>query len=280
MRSRGFLLGGTAGRTTLNGEGLQHEDGSSQVAASFVPNCVSYDPTYAYEVAVIIQDGLRRMLDRAGRRLLLHHADERELPASGDAARRRARASCAACICCATPATGQGQDAARAAASVRARSCARSRRRPNCSPTNGTSRRRVERDELQRARSATASPRSAGTCCTRKRSRGSRYVEECLRGPRGARHRRDRLHPDVRRADPAVRRDAPATSRSEPTATAAATSGASCASSSKSIATASRSPRCERSPTKARIARSDVEQGDREVRHRSQQAQSDDGVSR
>jgi pyruvate dehydrogenase E1 component len=61
MRSRGFLLGGTAGRTTLNGEGLQHEDGHSHVLASTIPNCVSYDPTFAYEVAVIIQDGLRRM---------------------------------------------------------------------------------------------------------------------------------------------------------------------------------------------------------------------------
>ncbi len=61
-RTRGFLLGATSGRTTLNGEGLQHEDGSSQVAASFVPNCRSYDPTYAYEVAVIVQDGLRAML--------------------------------------------------------------------------------------------------------------------------------------------------------------------------------------------------------------------------
>jgi pyruvate dehydrogenase E1 component len=62
MRSRGFLLGATSGRTTLNGEGLQHEDGQSQVAASFIPNCRSYDPTYGYELAVIIQDGLRRML--------------------------------------------------------------------------------------------------------------------------------------------------------------------------------------------------------------------------
>ncbi len=61
-RTRGFLLGGTSGRTTLNGEGLQHEDGHSQVFASFIPNCVSYDPTFGYEVAVIIQDGLRRML--------------------------------------------------------------------------------------------------------------------------------------------------------------------------------------------------------------------------
>jgi pyruvate dehydrogenase E1 component len=61
MRARGFLLGGTAGRTTLNGEGLQHEDGHSHVFSSVIPNVVSYDPTWAYEVAVIIQDGLRRM---------------------------------------------------------------------------------------------------------------------------------------------------------------------------------------------------------------------------
>jgi pyruvate dehydrogenase E1 component len=61
-RARGFLLGGTAGRTTLNGEGLQHEDGHSHLLASTIPNCVSYDPAYAYEVAVIVQDGLRRMV--------------------------------------------------------------------------------------------------------------------------------------------------------------------------------------------------------------------------
>ena len=61
MRARGFLIGGTSGRTTLNGEGLQHEDGHSHVLASTIPNCVGYDPTYAYEVAVIIQHGLKRM---------------------------------------------------------------------------------------------------------------------------------------------------------------------------------------------------------------------------
>jgi len=61
MRSRGFLIGGTSGRTTLNGEGLQHEDGHSQLFAAFIPNCVSYDPTYNYELAVIVRDGLRRM---------------------------------------------------------------------------------------------------------------------------------------------------------------------------------------------------------------------------
>jgi pyruvate dehydrogenase E1 component len=61
QRTRGFLMGGTAGRTTLNGEGLQHEDGHSHLMSATVPNCVSYDPTYSYELAVIIQDGLRRM---------------------------------------------------------------------------------------------------------------------------------------------------------------------------------------------------------------------------
>jgi pyruvate dehydrogenase E1 component len=61
QRTRGFLIGGTAGRTTLNGEGLQHEDGHSQILANLIPNCISYDPTFQYEVAVIVQDGLRRM---------------------------------------------------------------------------------------------------------------------------------------------------------------------------------------------------------------------------
>ena len=61
MRTKGFLLGGTAGRTTLAGEGLQHQDGHTHLAMSAVPNCVAYDPCYAYELAVIIQDGLKRM---------------------------------------------------------------------------------------------------------------------------------------------------------------------------------------------------------------------------
>jgi len=61
-RARGFLIGGTAGRTTLNGEGLQHEDGHSHLQAALIPNCVAYDPAYGYELAVIVQDGLRRMV--------------------------------------------------------------------------------------------------------------------------------------------------------------------------------------------------------------------------
>ncbi len=61
LQARGFLIGATAGRTTLNGEGLQHQDGHSHLVANTIPNCVSYDPTYSYELAVIIQDGIRRM---------------------------------------------------------------------------------------------------------------------------------------------------------------------------------------------------------------------------
>jgi pyruvate dehydrogenase E1 component len=61
LRARGFLIGGTAGRTTLAGEGLQHQDGHSHIVASTIPNCIAYDPAYAYELAVIVQDGLRRM---------------------------------------------------------------------------------------------------------------------------------------------------------------------------------------------------------------------------
>jgi pyruvate dehydrogenase E1 component len=64
MQARGFLLGGTSGRTTLNGEGLQHEDGHSQVLASTIPNCVSYDPTFAHEVGIILHHGLKRMVEK------------------------------------------------------------------------------------------------------------------------------------------------------------------------------------------------------------------------
>jgi pyruvate dehydrogenase E1 component len=63
MRARGFLMGGTAGRTTLSGEGLQHQDGHNLITASTIPTCISYDPTFAYEMAVIIQDGMRRMYE-------------------------------------------------------------------------------------------------------------------------------------------------------------------------------------------------------------------------
>ena len=85
-RVRGFLLGGTPGRTTLAGEGLQHQDGNSHVYSLCYPNCLSYDPAYAYELAVIIQDGIRRMYAGAGERLLLPDRDERAVRDARDAA--------------------------------------------------------------------------------------------------------------------------------------------------------------------------------------------------
>ncbi|MFG5864624.1 pyruvate dehydrogenase (acetyl-transferring), homodimeric type, partial [Pseudomonas sp. CR1201] len=62
-RARGFLIGGTSGRTTLNGEGLQHEDGHSHIMAATIPNCRTYDPTFGYELAVIIREGIRQMIE-------------------------------------------------------------------------------------------------------------------------------------------------------------------------------------------------------------------------
>ena len=64
MMCRGFLLGGTAGRTTLNGEGLQHEDGHSLILASSVPNLLTYDPAFGFELTVIVREGIRRMYEQ------------------------------------------------------------------------------------------------------------------------------------------------------------------------------------------------------------------------
>ena len=88
-RGRGFLLGATAGRTTLTGEGLQHDDGHSHVLASTVPNILAYDPAYAYELATIVRSGIERMYVDGRGRLLLHHALQRELRPADDARRRR-----------------------------------------------------------------------------------------------------------------------------------------------------------------------------------------------
>ena len=84
-RGKGFLMGGTAGRTTMLGEGLQHQDGHSVVLASTVPTCLTYDPAYVYELAVVIQDGMRRMYENGRGHLLLHHDVQRGLCHAGDA---------------------------------------------------------------------------------------------------------------------------------------------------------------------------------------------------
>ena len=122
-RTRGFMLGGTAGRTTLNGEGLQHEDGHSHVLFSVVPNCRCYDPTFGYELAVIVQDGLQADGRRAGGRLLLRHLDERELRPPRDARRKPGRDPARACTCSAKARSARRSHAS--SCSGRAPSCAR-----------------------------------------------------------------------------------------------------------------------------------------------------------
>jgi pyruvate dehydrogenase E1 component len=100
---RGFLVGGTAGRTTLAGEGLQHQDGHSHLLSSTVPNCRSYDPAYACELAVIVHDGLQRMFEQEERVFyyITCMNENYQHPALPDGARE---GSSRACTSCATPA--------------------------------------------------------------------------------------------------------------------------------------------------------------------------------
>ena len=174
MRARGFLIGGTSGRTTLNGEGLQHEDGHSHILSGTIPNCVSYDPTFAYEVAVIVQDGLRRMYadqedvyyyittlnENYEHPAMPEGAEEGimqgHVPAQGRRGRARASRSLPqvqllGCGC--DPARGDrgGRPAARRL---------------------GRRRRHLERAQLHRARPRGASTSSAGISCIRPRRRG------------------------------------------------------------------------------------------------------------
>ena len=182
MRCRGFLLGATAGRTTLNGEGLQHEDGHSHVLASTVPNLVAYDPAFAYELAVILQDGIRRMYGPdvkedvfyyitlynenyadaadAGGRERGHPEGAVQAAAVADRGARRREGA---------PVRQRADPAARAAGAGDPGRAVRRRRR------------RLERDQLQGAAPRRAGRASAGTSCTPPRSRGSATSSRCWR---------------------------------------------------------------------------------------------------
>jgi pyruvate dehydrogenase E1 component len=229
QRARGFLLGATAGRTTLNGEGLQHEDGHSHIFSSVIPNCVSYDPTYGYEVAVIIQDGLRRMVTNQEDvyyyiTLMNENYEHPAMPQGVEAGilkgmyllrNPKARTSCA-CSCWAA-----------------ARSCARWKPRPSCSRKTGAWRPTCGARPASPSCAATASPPSAGTCCTPKRSRDSLIVEKSLKERPAGRWSPQRLHQDF--ADRSARscRRTAATACSAPTASAARIRARSCVISSR-----------------------------------------------
>ena len=242
MRSRGFLLGGTAGRTTLNGEGLQHEDGHSLLWAASVPNCVSYDPTFGYELAVIMQDGLRRMVaDQEDVYYYITVMNENyEHPAipQGDAVAAghhqghvlvqegRSRQEGAA-----RSADGRGHDLQRS-----------DRRRRPAEERLGRRRRPVERAELHGTGARRPRRASAGTCCIRPKRRSVSHVDEAAEGREGPGDRIDGLHPRARRPDPRVRAAEVRRARHR-RLSAARTRARRCATSSKSTATGSRLPR-------------------------------------
>ena len=250
-RARGFLLGGTAGRTTLNGEGLQHEDGHSHVLASVVPNCVSYDPTYSYEVAVIIQDGLRRMFgDQEDVFFYLTLMNENyEHPALPDGAEGGILRG----MYLLRPGSGAGGSPVvqllgsgtilrevLAGADLLAGRLRRGRRR-------------VERAELHRAAARRARHRAVEHAAPGRRRRGAATWKTAWPGgPARSSRRPTTSSPSPTRSAPSCRGATGCWGR---TATAVRTTGATCAASSRSTGTTSPSPRWRRWPRTGRSRR-------------------------
>ncbi len=241
MQARGFLLGGTSGRTTLNGEGLQHEDGHSHILAGTIPNCVSYDPTFAHEVGVILHHGLKRMVERQENVFYYLTLLNENYAMPGLTAGTEEQIIKGMYLCKkgadgrnARPAAGLGHHPARID------------RGPGAAGRRlGRAGQRLELPELQRTGAVTARTPSAATCCTRSRRRGA-VRDATAGGPRRSGGRLDRLHEELRRADPPLHPAGPQLTRCwAPTVSAAATSAASCASTSRSTVTSSSWPRCK-----------------------------------
>jgi pyruvate dehydrogenase E1 component len=181
QRARGFLIGGTAGRTTLNGEGLQHEDGHSLILSNLIPNCISYDPTFQYEVAVVTQDGMRRMFQEQEDvfyylTVMNENYEHPEMPVGAEAdiikgmyaSRRVANRLARACNC-----------------SAPAPSSAKSSLPPTCSRTTGASSPTSGAAQHERTGPQRSLTRSAGTCCIRWKSRSCRTSNRKLAGAKG-----------------------------------------------------------------------------------------------
>ena len=206
-RARGFLLGGTAGRTTLNGEGLQHEDGHSHSCASTIPNCVAYDPTYGYELAVIIQDGLRRMCAEQEDvfyylTVMNENYPHPAMPEGAEEGILRGHVPAARGPRATAPRVqlhGLGHDPARGAR----------RRRPARARTSASSADVWSVTSFTELRRDGHRAPSAGTGCTRPRSRARPCVEQCAR--RAARARWSPRPTTSARSptDPAVRAGRP-----------------------------------------------------------------------
>ena len=159
-RGRGFLLGATAGRTTLNGEGLQHEDGHTHVLASTVPNVRAYDPAFAYEIAAIIRDGIARMYGKGEDVFYYLTLYNENYVAAADARGRRREGIVRGLYRFADGARRRQGRAGRRGSSARARSCSRRSRPATCSPSSSASRPR-------------SAARRRSSCCATRRSRSS-----------------------------------------------------------------------------------------------------------
>ena len=199
MQARGFLLGGTSGRTTLNGEGLQHEDGHSHILAGTIPNCISYDPTFAHEVGVILHHGLKRMVEKQDNVYFYLTLLNENYPQPGLQAPAPKSRSSRACTCCRKARRRRRASTCSAAA----RSCARvDRPRRNCSRTTGASRANVwscpSFNEL--ARDGQDVERWNLLHPTERAARAVRRA--AARQVRRPGDRVDRLHEELRRADP------------------------------------------------------------------------------
>jgi pyruvate dehydrogenase E1 component len=180
-RGRGFLVGATAGRTTLAGEGLQHQDGHTHVYSLATPNCLSYDPAYAYELAVIIQDGIRRMYrDQESVFYYLTVMNEQyAMPAMPEGSRDGILKG-----------MYRLQPAANPNAKLRAQLFGSGAILNEVLAAQKMLEiryvgRRLERDELPGAPSRWSRVRSAGTCCIRPKPRAFPYVGQCLKGAPG-----------------------------------------------------------------------------------------------
>ena len=247
-RAKGFMLGGTAGRTTLNGEGLQHQDGHSLLNAIAFPTVRAYDPAYAYETAVIIFDGLKRLYEDGETAIYYITLRQRKLRHAGDAGRLRGRhhprhvqrvdrrmpKASSACSC-----------------SAAARSCAK-----RCGPSRSWPRSTRSRSDVWSVTSYTELRRDAQECerwnMLHPDAAAARVVRRrsMLAGDEGPVHRRVATTCG-RWPSRSARGCRAACSRWAPTAWAAAKAAARCGGTSKSMPSASRSPRCTNSRSKA-----------------------------
>ena len=250
QRGRGFMIGATAGRTTLAGEGLQHDDGHSHILASTVPVMRAYDPAFAYELAAVIRDGVERMYHRRRGRLLLRHRLQRELRPAGEARGRR-RGHRPRHLPLRRRARHRGPEGSRPARRLGLDPPAGDRRpRPARRASSGSPRRSTRRPRS--SSSATRRSRSsAGTGSTPTRARGCRTSARCW-APTAARSSWRRTGSGPCRTSSRRGCRTP-TSCSARTASGAATRARTCGRTSRSTRRTSRRPRWPASRAAASI---------------------------